>query len=63
VELSYWDGIQRYLKNLQDNIAEDVIQDSDEIKAFAELCLLKYRVEEWIQQFVERRRLDEGFGS
>ena len=50
-KLSDWDLLVRILNNVADNIREDVVVDSDEVKAFAEVCLLKLRLEKFIADF------------
>jgi phage FluMu gp28-like protein len=50
-KLSDWDLLVRILNNVADNIREDVLVDSDEVKAFAEVCLLKHRLEKFIADF------------
>jgi len=50
-KLGDWDLLIRILNNAADNIREDVVVDSDEVKAFAEVCLLKLRLEKIIADF------------
>jgi hypothetical protein len=50
-KLSDWDLLVRILNNVADNIREDVLVDSDEVKAFAEVCWLKLRLEKVIADF------------
>jgi len=52
VRFADWDLLVRCLVNTTENIGEDVVVDSDEVKAFAEVCMLKFTLEKFIEDFV-----------
>jgi len=52
LKLSDWDFLVKVLNNTAENIREDVITDSDEVKAFAEVCMLKFKLEKFIANFL-----------
>jgi len=52
VKLADWDLLVKQLRNTAENIREDVVVDSDEIKAFAHVCMLKFKLEKFIAEFM-----------
>ena len=52
VRFADWDLLVRCLVNTTENIGEDVVVDSDEIKAFAHVCMLKFKLEKFIADFM-----------
>ena len=52
LKLGDWDLLIKVLNNTADNIREDVLEDSDEVKAFAHICMLKFRLEKFIANFM-----------
>jgi len=54
-----WDKIIRKLRNCVDNIASDVVEDSDEVKAFGELALLRLEIDSILQKYwLEARKVE-----
>ncbi len=52
LKLADWDLLIKALNNAADNIREDIVKDSDEVKAFAQVCMLKFKLEEFIADFM-----------
>ncbi len=50
MKLDEWEKIIQALKNSVDNIATDVLKDSDEVKAFGELALLQRFIEKTLRE-------------
>ncbi|MFH0748705.1 MAG: hypothetical protein V1915_02135 [Candidatus Bathyarchaeota archaeon] len=55
LKLADWDRLVRLLANTTENIREDVVQDSDEVKAFAQVCILKFKLEKFIEDFMVQK--------
>ena len=52
LKLADWDLLIKVLGNTADNIRVDIVDDSDEVKAFAHICILKFRLEKFIADFM-----------
>ena len=50
MKLGEWEKIIQFLKNSVDGIATDVLEDSDEVKAFGELALLQRSIERILRE-------------
>jgi hypothetical protein len=52
LKLADWDLLIKVLNNAAENIREDMLESSDEVKAFAEVCMLKFKLEKFIRDFM-----------
>jgi len=52
LKLADWDLLIKVLGNTADNIRADIVDYSDEVKAFAEVCTLKFKLEKFIADFM-----------
>jgi len=52
LRLGDWDLLIKVLNSTAENIREDVLESSDEVKALAEICMLKFKLEKFIADFI-----------
>ncbi len=50
LENNYWERFFTKLKNTVDGIQDDILVDSDEVKAFGEIALLKRDLEKFLKE-------------
>jgi hypothetical protein len=50
LKLDEWEKIIQSLKNSVDNVASDILEDSDEVKAFGELALMQRSIEKILRE-------------
>ncbi len=50
MKIDEWEKIIQLLKNSVDNIASDILEDSDEVKAFGELALMQRSIEKILRE-------------
>lgn len=60
MKLDDWEKIIRKLRNDVDSIASDVLEDSDEVKAFGELALLRLEIDSILQKYWLQARAFQG---
>ena len=50
MKIDEWEKIIQSLKNRVDNIASDILEDSDEVKAFGALALMQRSIEKILRE-------------
>ena len=51
MKLEVWEKIIQHLRRDVDSVASDVLEDSDEVKAFGELALLRLQIDDILKKY------------